>query len=47
MAIFSRIIFETVKWRARRGLSGGEPLLIGICDGMDMFLCSEIMCREK
>ena len=24
MAIFSRIIFETVKWRARRGLSGGE-----------------------
>jgi hypothetical protein len=24
MAIFSRIIFETVKWRARRGLSGCE-----------------------
>jgi len=24
MAIFSRLIFETVKWRARRGLSGGE-----------------------
>lgn len=24
MAIFSRLIFATVKWRARRGLSGGE-----------------------
>ena len=24
MAIFSRLIFETVKWRARRGLSGDE-----------------------
>jgi putative endonuclease len=24
MAIFSRLIFETVKWRARRGLSVGE-----------------------
>jgi putative endonuclease len=24
MAIFSRLIFETVKWRARRGLSHGE-----------------------
>src|SRR6202795_4926798 len=24
MPIISRLIFETVKWRARRGLSGGE-----------------------
>ncbi len=24
MPIFSRLTFETVKWRARRGLSGGE-----------------------
>ena len=27
MAIFSRLIFETVKWRARRGLNGGEESL--------------------
>jgi Uncharacterised protein family UPF0102 len=27
MPIFSRLIFETVKWRARRGLSGGEEFL--------------------
>ena len=27
MAIFSRLIFETVKWRARRGLNGSEESL--------------------
>jgi Holliday junction resolvase-like predicted endonuclease len=30
MAIFSRIIFETVKWRARRGLNCGEEPLAGV-----------------
>jgi hypothetical protein len=29
-AIFSRLIFETVKWRARRGLSCGEESFAGV-----------------
>jgi hypothetical protein len=30
MAIFSRLKFETVKWRARRGLSCGEESFAGV-----------------